>query len=100
MPMRSATSFWVSPGGLPGRSGDHNFFPVPELLQGLPEELLVYHILQGPGDEVAVCAQDVGEEQLVAVPVGVDGLIQGDLRLWLAIFRICIRISFSMQREA
>ena len=38
-------------------------------------------VLHGPHDDVAVGAEDVGEQQLVAVPVGVDRLVEGDLGL-------------------
>ena len=55
--------------------------PARQLLQGLAQNAQVHIVFQRPGDLVGVGAQDVGQQQLVAVAVQIDGLIQGDFRL-------------------
>ena len=52
----------------------------------LRQELAVHVGLDGPHDHVAVGAQHVGQQQLLAVPVGVQGLVKADLRALGGIF--------------
>ena len=52
----------------------------------LRQELAVHVGLDGPHDHVTVGAQHVGQQQLLAVPVGVQGLVKADLRALGGIF--------------
>ena len=83
MPIRSATSFWVCSRRPPQAEAEGDDLPLPVIEggQGLGQHLAVCVLLHGPDHQVAVGPQNVGEEELVAVPVGAQGLVKGDLAL-------------------
>ena len=57
--------------------------PLPRLQPGhrLPQELPVHVRLNGLHHQIALRPQHVGQQQLIAVPVGVQRLVKGQLRL-------------------
>ncbi len=56
--------------------GDDFTLPLAQLGNGGGEKLAVYIVLDGPHNGVRVSAQDVAEQQFVAVPVGVERFVQ------------------------
>ena len=61
-------------------------FPFAQFGDGGKEHLPLCLVLDVPAHDVLVCPQDVGEQQLVAVPVGRKRLVDGDLATELGIF--------------
>ena len=61
-------------------------FPFAQFGDGGKEHLPFRLVLDVPAYDVLVCPQDVGEQQLVAVPVGRKRLVDGDLATELGIF--------------
>ena len=43
-------------------------------------------VLQRPHNDIAVCAEHIGQQQLVAIPVGIDRLVERNLRLLVGDF--------------
>ena len=80
MPSRSATSFCVF-SGRPEAQAHDTPLPLRQPRKGLAQQLLLGVLLHGPHDDVAVRPEHVGQQQLVAVPVRVDRLVERDLGL-------------------
>lgn len=88
MPSKSATSFWVCsrlPADAEAQPHDE-LLPLGQVGDAVEKQILLRLLLDVPVDAVGIAAQNIGEEQLVAVPIDVEGLVDGELVAQLGIF--------------